>query len=158
MLLGHRTPQALQDAGLLLTRLVIGGLFIAHGWQKFSEFGLDGTAMSFTAMGVPVPEAAATAAAAIEFGGGVLIVLGLLTPLAALVLAAEMVGAFWFGHRGAGVFVDQGGWELVLALGAGALLIGMVGPGRLSLDALIGRRFSGGTEQPAQAEREPANA
>lgn len=140
MLLGHRTPQTLQDSGLVIARIAVGALFIAHGWQKISEFGLDGTAASFDMMGVPLPEAAAFAAAAIEVGGGVLLVLGLLTPLAALLLVVDMVGAFWFAHREAGVFVTDGGWELVVALGAAALLIGMVGPGRLSLDALIGRR------------------
>ncbi|QIX25218.1 DoxX family protein [Nocardioides sp. JQ2195] len=149
MLLGNRTPQTLQDTGLALGRLVIGALFIAHGWQKISEFGMEGTASSFDMMGVPLPEAAAYAAAAIEVGGGVLLVLGLLTPVASLLLVVDMVGAFWFAHREAGPFVADGGWELVAALGAAALVIGLVGPGRFSLDGLVGRRSTVST--PATA-------
>ena len=52
-----------------------------------------------------------------------------------------MIGAFPFVHAGAGLFVEQGGYELVLTLGAAALLLAVIGAGRFSLDHLLtGRR------------------
>jgi putative oxidoreductase len=139
-LLGDRTHPLLKDAVLLLARIILGGVFIAHGWQKLNDFGLDGTGQAFDQMGVPAPQAAATFAAVVELGAGAALLVGLLTPLAALLLALNMAGAFWFAHRGTEVFVSENGWELVGALLAGAVVIGAVGPGRASLDRLIGAR------------------
>jgi putative oxidoreductase len=141
MLLGNRIPAQVQEGALLVARVVVGAVFALHGWQKVAEFGISGTAESFGAMGVPAAEAAATFAAVVELVGGLMLVVGLLTPVAAVLLAADMLGAWWFVHRGAGVFVSEGGWELVAVLGVAALLIGAVGPGRLSVDGLaLGRR------------------
>jgi len=50
-----------------------------------------------------------------------------------------MVGAFFIVHSGNGIFVDAGGYELVLALGVGSLLIATIGAGRISVDGLIGK-------------------
>lgn len=135
-----RAFPALHDLAILLARVVIGVVFIAHGWQKFSEWGIEGTTQSFDGMGIPMPEIAAPAVAAIEVGAGALLVVGLLTPLAGVLLAAVMVGATAFVHWDNGVFVGDGGWELVAALGVGALLLAAVGAGRFSLDALLGGR------------------
>lgn len=140
MILGDRLPAPAQEAVLLAARAVLGAVFIAHGWQKLSTYGIDGTAASFDQLGVPAPEAAATFAAVVELGGGVLLVLGLLTPIVAVLLAADLAGAFWFAHRDHGVFAAEGGWELVAALAVGALLVGALGPGRLSLDRAIALR------------------
>lgn len=149
MLLGNNLPAPVRDVALLLARVVLGTVFIAHGWQKFNEFGLAGTGEAFEAMGVPVPQAAAVFAATVELVGGALLLLGLLTPIAAAFLVVDMLGAFVTVHRSAGVFVTANGWELVAALGAGALLIGAVGPGRYALDALLTR---GGVTERAEAE------
>ncbi len=148
MLLGNRFPAPVQDAALLVARVLLGVVFIAHGWQKFNEFGLEGTGQAFDAMGVPLPQAAAVFAATVELAGGALLVLGLVTPVAVAFLVVDMLGAFVIVHRSAGVFVAANGWELVAALGAGALVIGAVGPGRYALDALLSRR--GVTEQADQ--------
>lgn len=141
--LGSRVPSPLQDIVLVAARVLLGVILIAHGWQKYAEAGIGPTADGFEQMGIPLPQAAAVFAASVEIGGGALLVLGLLTPLAGLLVAADMIGAFWFAHRGGVVFATEGGWELVAAIGAGALVIGAVGAGRLSLDHLIfGRRRS----------------
>lgn len=139
-LLGSGIPTLVQDVVLLLARIILGAVFVAHGWQKLTEFGLDGTGQAFDQMGIPAPQAAATFAAVVELGAGAALLVGLLTPLAALLLAFDMAGAFWFVHRGTEVFVSENGWELVGALLAGAVVIGAVGPGRVSLDRLIGAR------------------
>lgn len=142
-LFGKQAPSSVIDVVTLLARVVLGWTFISHGWQKINEFGIAGTTAGFDQMGIPAPGAAARFAAFVELGGGTLLILGLLTPVAGVLLAGNMLGAFWFAHRGATVFVTEGGWELVAALGLGALLLAVIGSGRLSLDwLLVGRRSS----------------
>lgn len=138
---GDRMPTTAREAALLAARALLGVVFIAHGWQKLNEFGIDGTAASFDQMGVPAPRAAAIFAAAAELGGGICLLLGLFTALAGAVLVVDMVGAFWFVHRDLGPFVTEGGWELVAVLAVGALLFAVRGPGLISLDRLVVGRF-----------------
>lgn len=135
-----RLPLAVRDAGLLAARVLLGVIMIAHGWQKFVTNGLDATGGAFAKMGVPMPEVSAALAASVELGGGILLVLGLFTPIAGLAVAAVLAGAFWFVHMGQGLFATDGGWELVAALGLAAVVFALVGPGRFSLDALLRRR------------------
>lgn len=135
-----RLPQPIQDLGLLLARVLLGVILIAHGWQKFFDNGIAATAEGFRGMGVPLPDVAAVFAASVEFGGGILLIAGLLTQLAGLLVALNLAGAWWFVHRGHGVFVTGGGWELVAALALAGVVFAVVGAGRISLDALLTRR------------------
>ncbi|PWH06159.1 hypothetical protein DEO23_10175 [Brachybacterium endophyticum] len=136
----HRSS-TLRDLGLLIARVVLGVVFAAHGAQKFWQFGLGATSQNFAGMGVPMPELAAPVVAALELIGGIALVLGLLTPWAGILLAIDMLVAAVLVHASAGIFVDGGGWELVGALGAGALALAAAGAGRISLDhAILGRR------------------
>jgi putative oxidoreductase len=140
-MLAHRLPTSVRDAALLVARLVLGVVLVRHGWQKVSEFGLAGTSAGFDQMGVPAPGAAATFAAVAELGGGILLILGLLVPVAALLVVLDMVGAFVLVHLGLEPLVTENGWELVGAIAVGALLIGVLGAGRFSADhAVFGRR------------------
>lgn len=136
-----RTAPALGDAALLLARVAIGAILLAHGWQKFTEYTLDGTAAAFTDMGVPVPAAAATFAAVVEVVGGLGLILGLLTPLFAAVNIVNLLGALVIVHAGNGMFVENGGYELVLALIAGLVLVLVLGAGRFSADEAVTRRL-----------------
>lgn len=136
----HPLPTAAQDVALLAARVLLGVVLVAHGWQKLDEFTLAGTAASFDEMGVPAARAAATFAAFVEVGGGVLLIVGLLTPVAALLVVLDMAGAWYFAHRDGGLFVAEGGGELVMVIGAVALAIGAIGAGRLSLDGVLRRR------------------
>lgn len=141
MLLGKPLPPVVQDVALLTARLLLGSVLIAHGWQKASELGVGAVADGFDTMGIPAPLAAAWFATAVEVGAGVLLLIGLFAPLAGLLVALDMAGAWWFAHRDAGVFAAEGGWELVAVIGAGALVVGALGAGRLSADqALFNRR------------------
>ena len=90
-------------------------------------------------MGAPLPKISAVLAASIELGGGILLIAGLLTPLVGALLFLDMVGAFFIVHADKGVFIDNGGYELVVALGVGSLLIAVIGAGRISIDGLIGK-------------------
>ncbi|WP_117215309.1 DoxX family protein [Allorhizocola rhizosphaerae] len=136
------TTAVVRDLALLIARVGLGVIFIAHGWQKFTEYGLDGTAASFERMGVPLPAVSALFAAAAETVGGAALLIGLAVPVAGLLLALNMLGAFVLVHAGNGVFVNNNGFELVLALAVGALILAAVGAGRFSLDRLIAPRLS----------------
>ncbi len=130
-------PTSARDIITLIARIGLGAIFIAHGWQKFNEWTIAGTSDSFAQMGVPMADIAAPVATFIELIGGALLILGALTSLVGFLLAADVIGALIIVHLTPTPFVDQGGWELVAALAAGALLIAAAGPGRLSVDRVL---------------------
>jgi putative oxidoreductase len=134
---------ALGSAGLLVLRLVVGLAFVFHGWPKIQA------ATHWMPAEAPVPGALQAAAAVSEFGGGIALILGLLTPLACLGLAATMSVAILMVHVKAGhAFVGEPGdpsWELAAAYLAAVVALLLVGPGRFSLDAaLFGGRVKSG--------------
>ncbi|SDI47324.1 putative oxidoreductase [Arthrobacter subterraneus] len=124
-------------------RVVVGFLFAAHGWQKYNEWTIAGTTAAFGDMGIPMADIAAPFIATLELVGGIALILGLLTRPVAVLLTLDMLGALVLVHLSAGIFVSNNGYELVLLLGAAALALALVGPGRASADyALFGRRDS----------------
>lgn len=134
-------PATVRDAGLLITRVILGVVLIAHGWEKFAINGIEGTGAFFDSVGIPGATAAAAVVGAIELVGGILLILGLLTPLVAVLVVVVMIGAFFTVHAGSGVYVSNNGWELVAVVGLAAAVFGLVGPGRYSVDAVLaGRR------------------
>ena len=134
-------PAPARDLAVLVTRIAVGLVFFAHGWQKLFTNGIDGTAAFFDQVGVPAGSAAAWFAALVELAGGAALILGLAVPVAGLLLLVDMIGAFVFVHAGAGLFVEQGGYELVLVLAAAAVVLAVLGAGRFSVDhLLLGRR------------------
>lgn len=123
---------------ILVARIVLGAVLIAHGWQKLHEWGISGTADSFAATGVPAASLAAVVAAVIEFGGGILLIAGLFTRVVGALVALNMIGAGIFAdHFTTGIFVSEGGWELVGVIAAATLLLASVGAGAISLDRLL---------------------
>ena len=90
-------------------------------------------------MGIPAPTAAATFSTVVELVGGAALVLGALTPVFALLNVANLLGALVLVHAGNGVFVGDNGYELVLSLAAGLLVVAALGAGRYSVDGLLGR-------------------
>lgn len=134
---------SLNTTAITILRVILGFLFAAHGWQKFNEWTIAGTQASFAKMGVPAAEIAAPAVAVLELGGGIALILGVLTRVVALLLALDMLGALFLVHASAGVFAATGGYELVLLLAAAALALALTGAGRISVDrALFGRANS----------------
>ena len=134
-----QAPAAATRSTIALTvlRLALGVIFLAHGWQKIFEFTIPGTQAAFAQMGVPAAQLIGPAIAVLELVGGAALLLGLLVrPIAAL-LVLDMLGALFLVHAPAGIFVDKGGFELVLALAAGAAALAVAGAGRLSVDSLI---------------------
>lgn len=124
----------------LITRVAIGVVFIAHGWQKVHTDGLGATAKGFDALGIPAPTVSAWYAGLVELVGGIALVIGLALPLFGVLLFLDMAGAFYFVHASHGLFSENGGYEYVLVLGLASLLVGLANS-PLSLDALLLRRF-----------------
>lgn len=126
------------SVGLLVLRLVMGAAFVLHGWPKIqTPFGWMGPEAPFPAILIAL-------AALAEFGGGLALIVGLLTRLASLGIISTMVVAIGMVHVPQGdPFVGQGGpsWELAAVYLACAILFLLLGPGRISLDAvLFGKR------------------
>ncbi|OFI36548.1 hypothetical protein BIU82_13725 [Arthrobacter sp. SW1] len=133
----------LTTTALTVLRVIVGFIFAAHGWQKFNEFTIAGTQAAFTQMGVPGASVVAPIVAVLELAGGIALIAGFLTRIAAALLAIDMLGALVLVHAPAGVFVAKGGYELVLLLGGGALALALAGAGRFSADAAVfGRKGS----------------
>jgi putative oxidoreductase len=175
--------------GAIAVRGVVGPLFIGHGAQKlfgsFGGHGLEGTAGFFESLGLRPGRRAAMAAGIAETGGGALLTLGALTPLATSALTSVMATAIRKVHLQNGPWVANGGYEYNLALIAVLTALADTGPGKPSVDAArlpwlkgpawallslgagvagsflaTSERFSGGGPAPADADvaGDPATA
>jgi putative oxidoreductase len=129
------------DLGLLALRCVVGVVMLAHGINHVIGGGrIPGTARWFESLGMRPGRLHAWLASGTEIAAGVLLVLGLLTPLAAAGVVGVLVVAWITNHRGNGFFIfrpGEGG-EYVMTLTVVALAIGAVGPGSWSLDDALG--------------------
>ncbi len=140
------------DLGLLVLRLGLGAVMLAHGYQKFFlQGGFAGTTQAFAQMGVPYPQVSAVLIILLELGGGIAMVFGLLTVLVGLAYAAAMATAIWFVHLRNGFFVAQGGYELAGLTGVVALVLAITGAGTISLDRAL---FGGKRRRRAREARE----
>jgi putative oxidoreductase len=132
------------DVGVLVLR-VIFGLFLAyHGLNKVKS-GIEGTTGWFRSIGFKWPGVQARLAAATEMGAGVLLAVGLLTPLAASGMIAVMLVAIVVAHWKVGFFIfkPNQGWEYCASIAITAWVIATVGPGRFSLDHAFDIEWSG---------------
>ena len=133
--------------GLALLRSIVGALFVGHGLQKlagwFGGHGLEATGNAFESMGLRPGRVHATAAGLSEAGGGALLVLGLLTPVATMLISATMATAIYKVHAKNGPWAASGGYEYNLVLIAVVFALAELGPGELSLDAALGLERKG---------------
>ena len=135
------------DAGILILRLVVGLTMAAHGAKGlfgwFGGPGLAGSAGFLEQMGFRPGELHAALGGGSEFAGGLLLALGLLTPLGAAAVTGSMVAAIATVHWENGFFLANNGFEYNLVLIASALAVAFVGPGRFSFDRRFGWALSG---------------
>ena len=133
--------------GPLALRVPVGLIFAAHGAQKlfgwFGGYGLEGTGQFFGSIGLNPGYLMALLAGAVEFFGGLALVLGLLVRPAAAALAGAMLIAIFAVHVGKGFFVDKGGYEYAFALFAASLSLLFSGAGRHSVDGALATRPDG---------------
>ena len=135
-----------REIGLTIIRVVVGAIFIAHGAQKFFLLGIPAVAGGFAQAGLPMPPFLAPFIASVELLGGIALVTGLLTRIAALGTASTMLGAMLFVHLEGGFFLPTG-IEYTVALLAASVALILMGSGSFSLDALLARRVE--SESPA---------
>lgn len=134
------------DLGLLVLRLGIGITVFLHGWNKvFGGGKLRGTAGWFASLGMKPGWLHARLAAGTELSCGVLLAIGLLTPLAAAGIISLMLVAGVTAHRGHGFFIFRPGegWEYVMILALAAFSVATIGAGQWSVDDALGWSVDG---------------
>jgi putative oxidoreductase len=142
------------DAVLLLLRVGLGVTFVAHGGQKLFNWinvdphGISGTTKFFDFVGIPAPHFFAWVVGLTEFIGGLVLIVGLLTSVAAIALTIDMIVAIATYNASNGFFTEtpNGGWELNFIIALGMVTLAALGPGRLSADAALGLTRSSTTK------------
>ena len=127
---------AWSDYAPLVLRLATGTIFALHGLQKL-QGGLPGTTGFVSSLGFPMPEVFAVLLIAAELGGGILLILGLLTRLAAKALVIVSLFALFLVHFANGFFMATGGYEYILLLLAASVSLMLTGGGKWSLDRMV---------------------
>jgi putative oxidoreductase len=127
------------DVALLILRLATGAMIFMHGYNHFFGGGrLPGAGRWFDSLGIRPGLFHAWVTAVVEVGSGVLLVLGLLTPIAAAGVVGILAVALIVVHRPNGFFIVKEGWEYAAFIIAVCTVIGLLGPGRWSVDHAIG--------------------
>ncbi len=127
------------NLAMLILRVGIGLTFAAHGYGKIFQGGrIPGTAGWFDSMGMKPGRLHAWMAALTEIGAGLLLALGLFTPLAAAGIVGVMVVAGWTVHRHNGFMIVREGWEYTFVLAVVAASVAVLGPMEWSIDNALG--------------------
>lgn len=122
---------------LVFLRVAVGSMIAMHGYAHVWRGGkIKGTAGWFASIGMRPPLVQAWMASITEMGSGLLLIAGLLTPLAAAGVLGVMIVAFMTAHKNNGFFIYNAGqgWEYVAIIAAAVVLLGTLGAGEWSLD------------------------
>ncbi|MFI9554662.1 DoxX family protein [Nonomuraea endophytica] len=121
----------MRDIAALVARVGVGGLFFANGWSKL-QVGLLATGEAFSRQGAPAPGAWATVTMLTELIGGALLIAGLAVPVTGLILFVEALAVFLIAPPLNPITTNE-----LIALGAAAILLAVVGAGRISVDHMV---------------------
>jgi putative oxidoreductase len=130
------------ELALLVLRIVVGIIFVVHGGQKLFVYGFGGVIGAFGKMGIPLPVVAAPVVTLVEFLGGLALLVGIFTRLAAFLIACDMLGAILLVHLKSGFFLPQG-FEYALAMLGSAIGLALARAGAYSADAAMARKRAG---------------
>ncbi len=130
---------SLQRLGIAFLRVVVGVVFLAHGWQKLFVLGFASVAGKMQQLGMPLPMPSAVVVTLVEFLGGLGLVLGLRARWAAFFISIDMLVAVLAVHLRGGLFLPRG-FEYALTLLAASVALALLGPGALALDSLFSER------------------
>ncbi|MGC9544771.1 DoxX family protein [Streptomyces sp. UG1] len=140
---GEKARHLASDIGLLLLRLAVGAVFVAHGWGDASQDGGAGANVAnYRDAGIPLPELSAWFGAYMQLIGGTVVLFGALTRLIGAGFAVVMAGALVFVHRGEPLVMGQdgsGSGFAFIMLAASVTLLG-TGAGRFSVDRVFAGR------------------
>jgi putative oxidoreductase len=132
------------DLSRTALRIIVGIVFAAHGFQKLAA--MDAWTEVVAVLGIPSPAAMAWLAVLAEFLGGIGLILGAFTRLAALTIAIDMIVAIATVHAGHGLMLQQGGLEYPLIMLALMTYFIVAGAGPYSLDAAFRHVYGKHTE------------
>ncbi|MFC8042157.1 DoxX family protein [Nocardia sp. NPDC057353] len=132
----------LTDAGKLVLRLGIAAVFLVHGLDDLRT-GLATIAEMQGEAGIPLNEVSGRFVPIWLAFGSMLFIVGALTRVVAAGYVFIMGGAWIFVHASNGFYVENGGYEFVLILGAASVAVLLLGPGRFSVDHLVVERLTG---------------
>lgn len=130
--------EKMRDLAPFLLRVVVGIIFIMHGYQKLTG-GVEGVTAFLGGLGFPLPALFAVLLIAAELGGGILLVLGVFTHWVAKILAVVALVALVTVHLQNGFFLP-GGYEFILLILVAAVSLVLTGPGRYALDKKMRKR------------------
>jgi putative oxidoreductase len=151
-----RAASGLQSPFLLAMRLYWGWQFVQTGWGKLSD--IHKVVGFFTGLGIPAPTLNAWFVSGLEFGGGLMLVVGLGSRLVALPLVIDMIVAYITADREALFSIVSSPDKFMAAAPftflVASLIILIFGPGKASVDALLaGRLWGRGTEHGFSGSR-----
>ncbi len=134
----ERSLYRYREEGLMFLRLIIGTIFLVHGYSKlYSGEGIVGTVKLFTELGIFFPTIVAWLVALGELLGGGFLIIGFLTREFSLILIVIMLGAVWTVHLPNGFFAVDKGYEYNLTLIGACLCLLLSGGGSGALDKVI---------------------
>lgn len=149
-LLNMESRQMMSDIGLLVLRLAVGAVFIAHGWgDATQEGGAGANVENYRGAGIPLPEISAWFGAYMQLIGGAVVLFGALTRLIATGFSLVMAGALIFVHPGEPLVLaqDGSGSGFAFIMLAASLALLCTGAGRFGLDRLRSSRRSGAASE-----------
>jgi len=130
----------LSSCGLTVVRVVVGVIFVMHGWQKLS-MGFQNVGGFLGSLGVPVPTLAAVVLTIVELLGGIALILGIFSRYVAALLAIDMLVALILVHAKNGFFAPKG-VEFPLLLLASNICLLLAGGGCLSVEGFMRSKSS----------------